>query len=79
MDKDKLTLEKISNYKDIRRNLWTAIVLLTGGIVALSMNMDSFIKIFWFISGTLSDLFFAYSLIKLNESIDSLLSKLGGN
>ena len=79
MDKDKLILEKISNYKDIRRNLWTAIVLLTGGIVAITMNMDSYIKIFWFILGTLSDLFFAYSLIKLNENIDNLLMKLGGN
>jgi hypothetical protein len=74
MNKDYLK-ERISNYKDTRKNLWATVVVLTGGIVALTIKPDSFIKIFWFIAGIVTDLIFVYSIFNLNENIEKLLNK----
>lgn len=68
----------IDNCFEIRKNLWATIVILTGGIVALTLNLDSVIKFIWISLGAFTDLIFIYSVIKINETIEKLLNKLEG-
>jgi hypothetical protein len=44
--------------------------------VALTLNIDSFIKFFWILLGIFADFILVYSTIKNNESIENLLNKL---
>ncbi|MDD3014608.1 MAG: hypothetical protein PHC34_12980 [Candidatus Gastranaerophilales bacterium] len=68
--------KRIDNCFEVRKNLWTSIVVLTGSIVALTLNIDSFIKFFWISLGAFADFILIYSTIKINENIEKLLNKL---
>ena len=70
---------KIDNYFEIRKILWTAIIILTGGVVTLTLHIDSFIKSFWIVLGFIAELIFVYSITKINENIEELLAKLEEN
>ena len=61
--------QKINNHMDIRKNLWTAFIILTGGIIGLALNIDSIIKIFLLFIGFLSELLLVYSFIINNREI----------
>lgn len=75
MDKDYIK-EKISNYKEIRNNLWATIVVLTGGTVALTITSIAAIKVFWIVLGFSVDIIFIYSIILMNQELEKLFNEL---
>jgi len=76
-------IEEISNYKDMRRNLWATVILLSGGSVGLiykighfTFSVNSFIDLLLFISGLALNYFFINSIASFNQEITKLLTKL---
>jgi hypothetical protein len=70
---------RLDNYFEVRKNLWTAFIVLTGGIVALALrNTDISTKIFLISAGFFADLFLMHSITKINESVETLLNRLKG-
>lgn len=75
--------QKLLNYIEVRKNLWTATIILTGGLAGLLLNMSnltmnyaSFIKIGLLTIGVPLNLLFLYSITSINKSIQRLLNKL---
>jgi len=75
--------QKINNYIEVRKNLWTAILLLSGGIAGLFLSFSSLGSVFSFILRYLLFLIGLYidiMLLKMskecNGSIAKLLNKL---
>ena len=82
MNKDYLK-EKINNYQDVRKNLWTVVILLSGGITGLiykvvhfSLTPNSFLDILMLIIASLLDYYFLISVSFHNEEIIKLLNIL---
>jgi len=46
--------------------------------VALTLNADSAIKVFWTSVGFFADIILIYSVIRINENIETFLNKLKG-
>lgn len=76
-----LIKEKIENYKDIRRNIWTAILLLTGGLAGLLLamgdlvfNIAGTIKVSLFIIGVFLDALLMNYVADCSKEIIKLLS-----
>ncbi len=68
----------------VRKNLWTAIIILTGGLAGLllsmsdlTMNYVSFVKISFAVMGIFAEFFFFHTLTVVNSQIQELLNKLG--
>jgi hypothetical protein len=77
MDKElKQIEEKISNYKDIRKNLWATFILLTGGIATLLIDINSFIKIILLLVGVLFESSLIFSISIFNEKIEFLIKQI---
>lgn len=73
---EKEIIKRIDNCFEVRKNLWTTIVILTGGIVALTLNIDSNIKLIWIILGVIADFSFVFSIYKININLEKLLNRL---
>jgi len=69
--------KNIENYIDLRKILWTTTIVLTGGIVALLLNMDSLLKLGLIIVGVGLDTIFIRFIIDINKDIHKLIKKLG--
>lgn len=69
---------QVSNNIEIRKHLWTVIILITGGIISLLLNLDTLIKIILFIIGLSLDILALYTIseinLQVNRDIQSLLS-----
>lgn len=82
MEKDYL-IEEINNFKDMRKNLWATVVIITGGLIGLiykiclfSLNISSFVDLLLLIFGTALDYFFISCIISYNKDIYKLLLKI---
>lgn len=73
------TNRKIDNHFELRKTLWTAFIVLTGGIAALLLNLDSNIKLFLLIIGILADIVLISSITYQNNQIEKLLNQLQEN
>lgn len=69
--------KNIENYIELRKILWTTVIVLTGGIVALLLNMDSLLKLGLIIVGVGLDAIFIKFIIDINKDIHELIKKLG--
>jgi hypothetical protein len=66
--------QKITNLIENKKILWTAIIVLTGGIASLIINLDSLIKIILVLIGFIGDYVLINSVIQINQQIDKLLN-----
>jgi len=75
MDKEILK-EKIKNYIEIRKNLWTAMLGLTGGVTALSIALDNPAKIGFAITGAIFLTLTIISIKLTNEEINRVIKQM---
>lgn len=82
MDKE-LIYKKIDNLIEIRKTLWTILIVLNGGLAGLlasfssfDININSIIKLFLLIIGGIFDYFFLMSLFDTNTDLNKLYNKL---
>jgi len=76
MDKDILK-EKIKNYIEIRKNLWTAMLGLFGGITALAIStINNPLKNVFVIFGLIFLIFILFSIKFTNEEINLVIKKM---
>ena len=73
MDKE-LTYKKIDNCFEVRKNLWTTVIILSGGISGVILTGFSFtligvIKIILIILGIILDYFFIMSIVSANKEL----------
>ncbi len=68
--------EKIDNYKDIRRNLWNAFIVLTGGMATILIDLNHPIKIILLIVGAVFEYGLMSNISKCNKIIDNLILEL---
>ena len=81
MDREDIKYE-INNCIEIRKNLWTALIVLTGGLAGLLLNMynvklniEGIIKVGLFISGFVFDYLIFIMLGEVNTEIKELITK----
>jgi hypothetical protein len=84
MDKDYID-QTIDNYKDLRRNLWTTAVVLTGGLASVifsikcfSFNFIAILKTGLFILGLLLDIAVISEIASSNKEILKLIQTKKG-
>lgn len=75
MTKEAIKL-KIENHKDIRRNVWTAIIVLTGGLAMLVLNLDSMTKLVVFIMGIILNYMFFKAIVYNNSQVEALIKSI---
>lgn len=82
MDRE-LIFKKIDNCFEIRKNLWTTLIVLNGGIAGLILSMSSLllntfglIKIALLIIGIIIDYFLFQATSWNNEKLLTLLNKI---
>lgn len=82
MDKDYIK-EMISNYKDMRRDFWTTVVVLAGGMIGIVFSMNNFvlniytvIKAILFIMGISLIILLVNGIAACNKEIYNLFEKL---
>lgn len=68
--------EKINNHTELRKSLWVTLVVLTGGLATLALNLDSIIKIILFFIGIPIDVFIFISICEHNNIIEGLIKEL---
>jgi len=85
MDKDFIK-EQIENNKDLRRNLWTTVIVLTGGLAGIFFSVNSFtfnlfsiIKTGLFLFGIFIDFIFITEIVSCNKEIYKLIRLLKGS
>ena len=82
MDKDSI-LKKVDNLIEIRKSLWTATIVLNGGIAGLilsigdfSLSLGTYIKLALLFLGGLLDYLFINSITTANNDIAKLFTQL---
>ena len=73
---EKYLTEKIKFHTEIVKILWTVIIVLTGGLAAIFINMDNPQKIILFVMGLLIEVTFIILLIEANKDINYMIDKL---
>lgn len=72
MDKEAIKL-RIKNHIEIRKSLWTVVIILTGGLITLFLNLDSIFKVVLFLIGIPIDIVFMNSIAFNTTKIEGLL------
>ena len=75
MDKEYLK-EKINHNRNIKDNIWTALIVTIGGTIGLSLNSNSILKIILICVGVLAIIFFINAYFIRFSIIENLISKL---
>lgn len=77
------TSKKIDNCIEVRKNLWTAIIVLSGGLGGLiltistfNLNIDSLLKLILLVLGISVNYFLFKNLSDCNKEIMVLFKKL---
>jgi len=60
-----------------RNNIWTALIISTGGTLALMFNLDGKLKMMFFMIGMLFSIGFLYSYLLKGRYLDYLIEKTG--
>ncbi|MFH0702452.1 MAG: hypothetical protein V2B14_02795 [bacterium] len=74
--------KRIDNLIEIRKNLWTAFIVLTGGTAGLLLsinfihNINTYMKAGLFMTGFLADCFLINNISSCNIKIAKLFNKL---
>ncbi|MFH0703006.1 MAG: hypothetical protein V2B14_05655 [bacterium] len=74
--------KRIDNLIEIRKNLWTAFIILTGGTAGLLLSINfihsinTYMKAGLFMAGFLADYFLFNIIISCNIKIAKLFTKL---
>lgn len=83
MDNDDTKFE-ITNYIELRKNLWTGIIVLNGGLAglfltfgSLKFDISSCLRISVFVLGVIVNYFFFNAISSANSEIYRLINKLG--
>ena len=61
---------------EIVKILWTVVIVLTGGLAAIFINMDNFQKIILFIIGLLAEGMFIVLIKEASKEINCMIDKL---
>lgn len=76
--------QKINNYIEIRKNIWTSVIVLTGSLAALIINIadskfliSGYLKIIFVVIGGIIDYAFISGINSMNNEINKLITKLG--
>ncbi|OGH98955.1 MAG: hypothetical protein A2039_09840 [Candidatus Melainabacteria bacterium GWA2_34_9] len=82
MDREDIKYE-INNYIEVRKNLWTAIIVLSGGLTGLllniqniKMNLAGIIFIVLLLAGSFLDYLFVKMLGEVNTDIQNCIVSL---
>lgn len=73
---EKFLTEKIRFYTEIIKVIWTVLIVLTGSLAAIFINMDNIQKIIIFIIGLIIEITFTILLIEANKDINYMINKL---
>ncbi len=68
--------ERINNHTELRKPLWTILIVLTGSLVALVFDINNPIKLGLLILGVILDIFIFNSICEHNKIIENLIKKL---
>ncbi len=71
--------KKIKNHIEIRKPLWTILIVLTGSLATLVFNLDSILKYILFGVGISLDVFIFNSICEHNRIIEKLIKQLEDN
>lgn len=84
-NKQEIKLKRIDYYTEIRKGLWTAILVLTGSLAGilltfgnLKLNPESFIKVFLFLLGLVSNYLLITTLVECSKDINKLFKEVEG-
>ncbi len=69
-------IQEINNYIEIRKNLWTAFIILTGGLITLILNIHSFIELILLIIGSTAWIALIYTVGLINKEIKFYIKQL---
>ena len=69
--------ERIRYYSDWIRSLWLGVLVLSGGLAGLWLNLDSLSKLFLFVVGMIADFLLVALIAFLHGKIEKLMSALG--
>jgi len=69
-------IQEINNCIELRKNLWTAFIILTGGLISLILNVDNFIKLILIIIGSIVWIALIYSVSLINKEIKFYIKQL---
>ena len=73
---EKFLTEKIKFYTEIVKVLWAVIIVLTGGLSTIFINMDNPQKIILFVFGLCLECIFIILLIEANKEVNCMINKL---
>jgi hypothetical protein len=68
--------EKFNYYITVKNNLWTAFLVLTGGLAGLALNLDSLIKYLFLVTGFIIEYFLIKIINSNNSQLQVLLKKI---
>jgi hypothetical protein len=68
--------QKIMNHIEIRKHLYTYLLVISGGIVSLFFANFTYMKAAFFVAGCCLDIAFINGITKQNDLIEELLLKL---
>jgi hypothetical protein len=70
------TKERIHYYMDWIRLLWAGMLLNGSGIIGLTLNLDSWLRINLFIGGFVLEGVFGVLIFLVHRRVDALITKL---
>jgi hypothetical protein len=73
---EKAVEKKIDHQRDMKNNIWTALIVTISGTISLIVSSINFLKILFIIIGILLILFFIHGYFNKQESIENLINKL---
>ncbi len=68
--------EKIKNHIELRKPLWTILIVLTGSLMPLLFDLNNPIKLGLLILGVTLDVFIFNSICEHNKIIERLIKQL---
>ena len=68
--------QRITNHIEIRKNLWTANIVLLGGLATVLLNFNSVMSFILIVTGLIFEIILFQSLVYQNIRIEILLKLL---
>jgi len=68
--------QRITNHIEIRKNLWTANIVLLGGLATVLLNFTSIMSFILIVTGLIFEIILFQSLVYQNIRIEILLKLL---
>lgn len=68
--------KEIDCLRDVKTHLWHALIVSSGGTIALLFNLDHWLKALFLVIGTLFSIAFLNGYFKNDDRINKLIKKL---